>query len=230
MPSWFRSRDARDSRSLRCAKVSAVLLAAVVILWGFYRFRFTESPASPKSSIGRSPTKLPTSVPRLIALRSPILFRGISCRAPICGAWLTPFVLASKAARDVAWSGVDPSSGAVVFLPQRRRSSSSPRPLPSRPSRPCSCSSPAACRLDEQNSRDLLIFSTLAFLRAAPRSGLRRNASHAARRSCFSRFLRDSPFTPLGHFGRWLKVLVAMAIPRRSSLSAACHSPVGVFQ
>lgn len=36
----------RDTRVLRIAKLATVLLAAVLVLWGFYRFRFTESAAS----------------------------------------------------------------------------------------------------------------------------------------------------------------------------------------
>ncbi len=36
----------RDTRTRRLAKLSAVLIGAFLILWGFYRFRYTESPTS----------------------------------------------------------------------------------------------------------------------------------------------------------------------------------------
>jgi hypothetical protein len=42
----------RDSRTSRLAKLAVLLLTAVVILWGFYRFRFTES-SSPKEVFNR---------------------------------------------------------------------------------------------------------------------------------------------------------------------------------
>ena len=89
----FRSKRPGDpaTRLSRLLRVAAVLLVAWVVLWGFYRFRFNESPAGlGTNSIARWPPRSRTSSVRYHARQS-LLRPPFTCFPGLTfGGWPTP--------------------------------------------------------------------------------------------------------------------------------------------
>ncbi len=88
-------RESRDTRSRRLAKLAAVFLGAFVILWGFYRFRFTESP-TPSENFNR-----------------PLVLKISDLRSPLNRFILTQFNSFHLLPRPYIWGFADTIRGGV---------------------------------------------------------------------------------------------------------------------